>query len=77
MGDSKMRAQVTLEFTIALFCLFIFLAGTAKLFAWFWQTTVTRHEAYEATRIQAADGGTTNEQIDFYTKEDLDIFGED
>ena len=87
MGDAKMRpvinttsnrrrAQVAIEFTIALFCLFIFLVATAKMFVWFGSSIVQRHKAYEATRVDAGDHGTTSDEIDFYEPDKLDIFSD-
>ena len=70
------RAQVTIEFTIALFCLLIFLVATTKIFVWFGSNIVQRHKAFEDTRTEAGTGSTTASQIDFYNQEEhaLDIF---
>ena len=76
MGNSKIKAQVTVELTVALFCLLIFLLATTKIFVWLGRNIVRRHNAFETTRTQAGTGSTTAAQIDFYDQEanKLDIF---
>lgn len=76
MANSKIKAQVTIEFTVALFCLLILLVGTTKMFVWFGNSIVERHKAYEATRQAAATGSTTSSQVNFYDQKahPLNIF---
>lgn len=76
MANSKIRAQVAIEFTLTLFCLLILLVATTKIFVWFGQTIVNRNTRYQATRAAAATGATTASQIDFYDNKAnrLDIF---
>ena len=74
MGDSKIKAQVTIEFTIALICLVLLLTGTANMFAWFANTIIGRHRAYEDSREKAGTASTTGSQINFYTPNNLVIF---
>ena len=76
MGNVKIKAQVTVELTVTLFCLLIFLVAATKIFLWFGNNIVQRHNAFEATRTQAGTGSTTAAQIDFYDQEanKLDIF---
>ena len=70
----RQRAQVAIEFTIALLCLVVFLVATTKIFAWFGNSIVQRHNDFEDTRVAAATKATTDSQIDFHQKQDLDIF---
>ena len=80
MADSKVKAQVTIEFTIALICLVLLLAGTANMFAWFANTIIGRHRAYEASRTSAGTGSIIQAPLfqhlltNFYRPEKLVIF---
>ncbi len=76
MANVKIKAQVAIEFTITLFCLFILLVAVTKMFAWFGNSIVERHKKYESTRSAAATASTTSSQIDFYKQTPLDIFGD-
>lgn len=66
MANSKIKAQVAIEFTVALFCLLVLLVATTKIFVWFGHTIVQRHTRYEETRTAAATEGTTADEINFY-----------
>ena len=76
MGNSKIKAQVAIEFIVTLFCLLILLVATTKIFVWFGNSIVGRHTKYEASRSAAATGATTASQVNFYNQKDnpLDIF---
>jgi len=76
MANRQIKSQVTIEFTIAFFCLLIFLLATARIFAWFGNNIIQRHKSFEETRTRAGREGSTASQIDFYDQEDnqLDIF---
>jgi len=76
MGDSKIKAQVVIEFTLTLFCLFVFLVATAKIFAWCTNNIIQRHKAYEATRTDAGHSDKVAASINFYTPKKLDIFSD-
>lgn len=73
---NRPKAQVIIEFTLAFFCLILFLLATARLFAWFGGSIVRRHRAYQQTRTLAGNGTTTSSQINFYNHSDypLNIF---
>ncbi len=71
---NKLKAQVTIEFTLAIFCLFVFFVGTARLFAWLCSDIVGRHESYEATRASAANAVSSNAAIDFYVQNEMSLF---
>jgi hypothetical protein len=76
VADRQIKSQVTIEFTIAFFCLLVFLLATVRIFVWFGNNIIQRHKAFEETRTKAGREGTTASQIDFYNQEDnpLDIF---
>ena len=77
MADCKIKAQVVLEFTLALFCLFVFLVATAKMFSWFTNDIIQRHRAFEDSRVAAGRGATVEASIDFYkAAPKMDIFSD-
>lgn len=78
MADRKIKkkisAQVSLEFTMAFVALLIFLSAAAKIFVWFGNSIVQRHQGYEISRTAAGVGNTTNSSISFYNQTELHIF---
>lgn len=74
----KTSAQVVLEFVSAFIVVLIFLVATAKIFVWFCETIVERHEAFEGTRTLAGKESTTESQNSFYSGgHPLDVFDEE
>jgi Tfp pilus assembly protein PilW len=63
------RGQSTLESTIALVAAVILLLGITQVFVWVNRTMVGRHQAFRSTQFN------TTPVVDFYTPEELDIFG--
>lgn len=49
-NNTKVKAQVSLEFTVAFICTILFLIGTVQLFVWFGSNIVQRQKAYENSR---------------------------
>ncbi|MDD5477966.1 MAG: hypothetical protein PHG87_07230 [Candidatus Omnitrophica bacterium] len=82
MDNTKVKAQVALEFVTAFICTILFLVATAQIFVWFGNTIVNRNKAYEETRAAQwqwfnQPGDPINPVIvDFYNQSDypLDIF---
>jgi hypothetical protein len=50
MANTKIKAQVMLEFSAAFIALLILLVATTKLFVWFGSNIINRHKAYEDSR---------------------------
>lgn len=74
----KIRAQVSLETTLALICVIVLLFGSIKIFVWFTERIARRQEDYAAQRIDAGriDVDGPEVQVDESNYEKLDIFGE-
>ena len=60
------KAQVSIEITISLIALFIFLVGITKVWVWSIKCLVERQQAYEQSRMDMS--------IDYYTPAALRIF---
>ena len=74
MDNSKIKAQVSLEFAVTFVMIVLFVVLIAKIFAWMGQTMIDRHKAYEGTRTM--NTGTAKTGVDFYTKKPLDVFNQ-
>jgi hypothetical protein len=79
MGDSKIKAQVIIEFALGLVILVVFLLATTRVFVWLANDITNRHKAYEDTRSAVTPSGSIQPPaIDFYDektgKKDMDIF---
>jgi len=79
MDNTKVKAQVALEFVTAFICTILFLVATAQIFVWFGNTIVNRNKAYEQTRVYAGNPATWSsfDSINFYNQSEhkLNIFG--
>lgn len=72
------RAQVTIEFTLALILMMVLLFGIAKILIWGARSLVNRHQYYESTRIDTTenfghtdyvwDKEEANLEMDLYNK---------
>lgn len=76
------RAQSTLEITVALVAVFIFLLGTVKIFVWVNEQMVLRQRDYENDPVygRVAAGGASGEvQLREFNQPypELDIFSGD
>ena len=69
-----MRAQASLEMTVALMGAILLLFGSLKVFLWMTERLVIRHQHYEDTRESAAS--TTNMTMPAEPAQRLEIFSE-
>lgn len=79
MAGSKVNAQVIIEFIVSFTCLLLIIVLTTKMFAWFGQTIVRRHLAYEGSRTVLLDGNNKVivPPVDFYVQKDpLNVLNE-
>lgn len=74
----KSKAQVFIEFALSFFLLILFIVLTVVLFVWFSNNVVGRNTEYQKTRVNAGNGSTTAESIDFYNQSEhkLKIFND-
>lgn len=78
----RIKAQASIEFTIAFVSTIIFLILACNLFVWFNHNLVRRQVAYENTRVKAGRGRPASVwylpgepgKADFFTPPPLDIF---
>ena len=74
--SSKVKAQSTLEITVALVAVFILLLGSTKILVWLNERMVLRQEAYESSRVAAGKAAPGVEvQVNESAFPELDIFG--
>ena len=73
------KGQATLEMTISLIFVMLFLVGAIKIFLWLNASIVNRQVDYESSRVAAASGdweSITLTEDDSMTESDLVIHGE-
>lgn len=69
------KAQVSLETTLALICVFIILIGSLRVFLWVNKRMVSRQVDYESTAVSAASTASPAEvPVDESQYPDIDIF---
>jgi hypothetical protein len=82
MDNSKIKAQVSVEFAVAFVLLAIFAVLATRMFVWLGATLVSRHQAYENSRSMTHAGSPKDmvPPVEFYTsatgKKPMDIFNE-
>ena len=80
MDNSKVKAQVSLEFVVTFVMLVLFVVLVAKIFAWFGARIVSRQQAYELTRTPAGRVSTTASTVNFFAGHPgnvpMDVFNE-
>lgn len=71
MADTKIRAQVIVEFIMSFTCLMIIMVLTSVIFVWYGQSFVRRHKAYEGSRtiLRDVDNKVVLPAVDFYRQE--------
>ncbi len=78
--NGKKSAQVSLELSLTLAALCLFIISTVIIFVWFNDTLAKRQEDYDRTRTAAGstpeDGGYYEVQVDEYYYPQLDILNE-
>ena len=71
---TRHQGQVVIEFVSAFIVLLLLLVGITRIFVWMGSTIIGRNRAFEDTRSAAGYSKTIDDNIDFYTKKDLDVF---
>ena len=71
----RLRAQASIETTLALICLSIILMGSFKVYLWLSDRMARQQENYEASRVAA--GSASSEKPPVKLPGDLDIFAPD
>lgn len=71
---SKVRAQASIEFSLALVTSVLFLVLTCNLFVWCSRSIVQRQVAYERSRHEAAHADDEPGKLNFYTPTNMSVF---
>lgn len=69
----RIKAQASIEFSIAFICAILFLILTCNLFVWLNHCLVRRQVNYEDSRVDAASNADPG-RSDFFDPPELDVF---
>lgn len=76
MDNTKIKAQVSIEFVVSFVLLALFAVLAAKVFIWLSSTMINRHKAYERSRSTM----TMPVEVDFFKeangKRPMNLFNE-
>ena len=70
--NSAIKAQSSIEFSLALISAVLFLVLTCNFFVWCGHTIVQRQVAYEASRVNAASNNNPG-QLSFYAPSAMNL----
>jgi len=69
----KNKAQASIEFSIAFVLALLFMILSCNLFVWLNHNIVQRQQAYNQTRVEAANVNNPG-RLDFYTPNKMNLF---